>query len=55
MLAKGKISLPLPESRVAVDHHMRVQSAPRAQHNVLADDAVRPDLAIARRSPPWDG
>jgi hypothetical protein len=31
---------------MAVDDNVWMQSATRAQNNVLADDAIRPDLAI---------
>jgi len=33
-----------PQPRVAVNNHVRMQSAARAQHDVLANDAERPDL-----------
>ena len=43
---EGKDLVLLPEPRVAIDHHMRMQPAARPQLHVLADDAIRPDLAI---------
>ncbi len=46
MLANGIDFIPLPEPRVAIDHHVRMQPAARPQFDVLADDAIRPDFAV---------
>ncbi len=44
-----------PELRVAVNDDVRMKFAAVAQHDVLADNAIWPDLAIRHRFAPWDG
>ena len=41
---KRKNLVSFPQSRVAVNHHMGVQAAPRPEYHVFADDAKRADL-----------
>jgi hypothetical protein len=36
----------LPQLGVPVNDHVRMQPAPRAQYDVFANDAIRPDFAI---------
>lgn len=45
---EGKNLIAAAECRVAVDHHVRMQLAVVAEFHVLADDAIRPNMARRR-------
>ena len=51
---EGKNFVLLAQPRVAVNDDVRMQLAARAQRDVLADDAIRPDLAVRADPAPWD-